>query len=133
MAALPDGLTQADLDRYAQLDAGIAALAEEHKILNAKIKKAHLDAGLSGKKTLVYPSDKYGAIIVKLNEQRRLDMEALAEKYVEEQFPQYFIHSLDTKAIPADELDVFRTKVVQTLSIDRENAEPAVSPKRVQV
>jgi hypothetical protein len=133
MAAIPTGLTQADLDRYAQLDAGIAALSEEHKVLNAKIKKAHLDAGLSGKKTLVYPSSKYGSIIVKLNEQRRLNLADLTENYPEDDFPEFYSSALDTKKVPADVQDEFRTVIVQTLFIDRENAEPVVSPKRVQV
>lgn len=131
MSQIPKGLTQQDLDRYAQLDAGIAALAEEHKILNAKIKKAHLDAGLTGKKTLVYPSEKYGAIIVKLNEQRRLDVPGLTEAFPMDDFPQFYSSILDVKKVPADVQDEFRTVVVQTLSIDREN-NGNESPRRAQ-
>lgn len=128
MAAMPTGLTQADLDRYAQLDAGIAALSDEHKMLNAKIKKAFKDAKIVGKKTLVFPSDKYGAIIVKVGEQRRVDMEKVKADFTEETHPECFVSQLDTSLIDPDVLDTYR-EPVQTLSVDRESVGDE-SPKR---
>ena len=128
MAELPKGLTQADLDRYAQLDAGIAALAEEHKMLNTKIKKAFKDAKIVGKKTLVFPSDKYGAIIVKIGEQKRVNAERLNADYTIASHPECFVPMLDTSLIPADVLDTYR-EPIQTLSVDRETTGNE-SPKR---
>jgi hypothetical protein len=117
MATLPDGITQKDIDRYAQLDAGLKKIADEHKTLNEKIKKAHLDSGISGKKTLIYPSEKYGAVVVKLGEQRRVDTEALEAKHPFEKFPQFYRTQFDKAAVPADVMDKFKTNIVQTLSI----------------
>jgi hypothetical protein len=117
MAALPEGLTQKDIDRYAQLDAGIKKLADEHKTLNEKIKKAHEDAGISGKKTLIYTSDKYGSVIVKIGEQKRLDAAALEEKHPYERFPQFWRMQFDKDAVPADVQAKFRTNIIPTLSI----------------
>lgn len=117
MAQLPEGITQKDIDRYAQLDAGLKKIADEHKVLNEKIKQAHIDAGISGKKTLIYPSEKYGAVVVKLGEQRRMDTEALIAKHPQEKFPDFYSLQFDVKAVPADIQDKFRTNIIQTLSI----------------
>lgn len=40
MSTIPEGLTQADFDRYAKLDSGIKKLEDEKKILADKIKAA---------------------------------------------------------------------------------------------
>lgn len=117
MATLPEGLTQKDIDRYAQLDAGLKKIADEHKVLNEKIKKAHVDAGIKGKKTLIYPSEKYGAVVVKLGEQKRLDTEALIAKFPEDKAPDFYALQLNVKAVPADIQERFRTNIIQTLSI----------------
>lgn len=117
MAQLPEGLTQKDIDRYAQLDAGLKKIADEHKTLNEKIKKAHEDAGITGKKTLIYPSEKYGAVIVDLSEAKGVDSEAMEEKYPIEKNPDYYTPKLDVKKIPADIVAKFRTVVTQRLSI----------------
>ncbi len=117
MAALPEGLTQKDIDRYAQLDAGIKRLADEHKVLNEKIKKAHEEAGITGKKSLIYPSDKYGVVIVKIGEQKRLDEEKLVARHSPEKSPEFYTLQLDKTLIPADELAKFKTNIVPTLSI----------------
>lgn len=117
MANLPEGLTQKDIDRYAQLDAGMKKLADEHKVLNDKIKQAHKDAGYEGSKTLIYPSEKYGSVIVKLGEQKRLDTEALETAHPFEKFPQFYRTQFDKDAVPADVQAKFRTNIIQTLSI----------------
>lgn len=117
MATLPEGLTQKDIDRYAQLDAGIKKFAEEHKTLNEKIKKAHEDAGLKGKMTLIYPSEKYGSVIVDLSEAKGVDTEALEAKYPLDKSPDYYTPKLDVRKIPADIVAKFRTVVTQRLSI----------------
>jgi len=117
MAKLPEGLTQKDIDRYAQLDAGIKKLKDEHDVLNEKIKQAHKDAGIEGAKTLSYPSEKYGTVIVKLGEQKRLDLAALQEKFPLDKKPEFYSQTLDTKQVPADVLAKFKTNIVHTLSV----------------
>lgn len=117
MAQLPEGLTQKDIDRYAQLDAGMKRLKDEHDVLNEKIKQAHKDAGIEGSKTLTYPSDKYGTVIVKLGVQKRLDAVALQEKFSEEKAPEFYTPMLDQKKVPADILAKFKTNIVPTLSV----------------
>lgn len=117
MATLPEGLTQKDIDRYAQLDAGMKKLADEHKALNDKIKRAHQEAGISGKKTLVYPSEKYGSVIVDLNEQKRLDEEALIKAHPFEKFPQFWRMQFDKSAVDETILAKFKTNIIPTLSI----------------
>ncbi len=117
MATLPEGLTQKDIDRYAQLDAGLRKIKDEHAVLNEKIKQAHIDAGITGKKTLIYPSEKYGAVVVKLGEQRRLDTEGLMAKFPQEKAPDFYSLQFNVKAVPADIQEKFRTNIIQTLSI----------------
>lgn len=117
MATLPEGITQKDIDRYAQLDAGLKKIADEHKALNDKIKRAHQEAGISGKKTLTYPSDKYGVVVVTLGEQKRVDTEALVKAHPQDKFPQYWALQFDQSAVDATVIDKFRTNVIQTLSI----------------
>ena len=117
MAQLPEGLTQKDIDRYAQLDAGLKKIADEHKVLNEKIKKAHEDAGIGGKQTLIYPSEKYGSVIVDLSVANGVDTEAMEARYPQEKNPEYYTPKLDTKKIPADIVQKFRTVQTQRLSI----------------
>lgn len=117
MATLPAGLVQKDIDRYAQLDAGLKKIADEHKALNDKIKKAHEEAGIKGKKTLIYPSDKYGSVIVTLGEQKRVDTEALIKTHPADKFPAYWALQFDASAVDKTVLDKFRTNIIPTLSI----------------
>lgn len=117
MATLPEGLTQKDIDRYAQLDAGIKKLQEEHAVLNETIKQAHKNAGITGNKTLSYPSEKYGTVIVKLGQQKRFDAEKAAETFPSDEYPEYYTLQLDQKKMPADISAAFRTNIVQTLSV----------------
>lgn len=117
MATLPEGLTQKDIDRYAQLDAGLKKIADEHKQLNDKIKRAHESAGLIGKHTLVYPSEKYGSVIVDLGEQKRVDIEALVAAHPLEKFPQYWSMQFDVSTVDEKTKAKFKTNLVPTLSI----------------
>jgi hypothetical protein len=117
VATLPEGLTQKDIDEYARLDAGLKKIQDARNVLNEKIKQTHIDAGYSGKKTLIYPSEKYGAVVVKLGEQRRLDVVALEDKHPYEKFPQFYRVQFDKDAVPADVQAKFRTNIIKTLSI----------------
>lgn len=117
MADLPEGVSQKDIDRYAYLDKGIKKLQDEHKALNDKIKRAHEAAGITGKKTLVYPSEKFGSVIVDLNEQKRVDSEALEAAHPFEKSPQYWRMQFDQGLVDKTILDKFRTKIIPTLSI----------------
>ena len=117
MATLPDGLTQKDIDRYAQLDAGLKKISDEHKALNDKIKRTHLEAGFTGKKTLVYSSEKYGAVIVDLGEQKRVNTDALEAAHPVEKFPQYWRTQFDASSVDDTVKARFKTNIVSTLSI----------------
>lgn len=117
MASLPEGLTQKDIDRYAQLDAGLKKIADEHKALNDKIKRAHVEAGITGKKSLTYPSEKYGVVVVTLGEQKRVDTDALVKAHPSEKFPQYWALQFDQTAVDKTIIDKYRTNIISTLSI----------------
>mgnify|MGYP007069471091 CR=1 FL=1 len=123
MAQLPEGITQQDLDRYAHLTAGIAVLEAEKDALNTQIKAAYAAAGYSGKHTLVYPSPRYGSVIVTIGEQRRVDQEALVTAFPRDRFPEYWKPVIDVDAIPATTVLGFRTPTM-TLSIKGENPLP---------
>lgn len=116
MATLPAGLTQKDLDRYAQLDAGMRKIADEHAMLNAKIKKAHEEAGIEGKKTLVYPSEKYGAVIVDLGVQNRTDTKALEEAFPSEKYPENYSLKIDPSKMDAKIVAKFKN-AIRTVSV----------------
>jgi len=117
MAELPEGLTQKDIDRYAYLDAGIKKLVEEHTLLNDKIKQKHKEAGIKGKKTLSYPSDKFGTVIVTLGEQKRLVLEDLIKAYPVEKAPQFWTMQFDKTLPDATILNKYKTDIVQTLGV----------------
>lgn len=112
MATLPAGLTQSNVDRYAKLDAGIKALEAEHKVLGELIKTTHAEAGITGKRTLIYED-----VIVTFNEQRRLNGEVFQESFSPAEFPEYYKPAIDAAKVPADILDAFRTNVIPTLSV----------------
>lgn len=116
MADLPNGISQKDLDRYVQLDKALKKAQEEHKALNERIKQAFEDAGVAGKRTLIFDSAKFGSIVVKLGETRRLDSKALEEKYPFDKAPQYWRMQFDTTVVEEKILDQYR-KLTQTLSV----------------
>ena len=127
MSELPEGLTQAQLDRYAQLDRGIKALAKEKEDLNAHIKQTFSLAEITGVHTMVF-----GAVVVKIGETSRLPKEAkeqLEEKYPESKFPKNWKSALDVTSLPKGVVDEFRV-LGQTLSVDVIDGAPAQSPKR---
>lgn len=134
MATLPEGITQEQLDRYAYLSKGLSALENEKELLGNHIKQAYSEAGLTGKRTLTYPSPKFGTVIVTLGEQRRLSKEALEElekAFSWEEFPKYWKTALDIKSIPAIHVDPYR-EITTTLKVDVEKDEVLASPKRAQ-
>jgi len=118
MAALPEGLTQADIDEYARLDAGIKKLADKHASLKDKIKKAHKADDLTEKKTYTYPSEKYGTVVVKIGLTKNVDSEALEKKYPADKSPEFWVPKLDVKLMDATILDKFRTKITHPLTIE---------------
>lgn len=119
MSTLPKGVTQAELDRYAQLAKGIKALVDEKDQLSDKIKKAYHDAGVSGKRVFSYSSKKYGTIIVTLGVQMRLAKDAVTEAFPITTYPDYWSPQINVKAIPKEVLDIYREET-QTLSVDVE-------------
>lgn len=119
MAALPKGITQADLARYARITDGISKLTEEKNALSEKIKTAYTTAGVSGKKTFVYPTAS-GALIVELGEQNVLDTKDFAIAYPADKHPLFYKQAVDTKAITPAYGDPFRTKKM-TLSVNKEH------------
>lgn len=118
MATLPEGLTQADIDRYAQLDEALKPILDEHKRLNDLIKRTHIEAGIGGKKTLIYPSEKFGAVVVKLSERRNLDEESLVTDHPYEKFPGFYSTQFNKKLVDASTLEKYKTKIVPALSIE---------------
>lgn len=121
MASLPKGITQADLARYARLTEGVKALEDEKKILNAKIKQAYDNAGVTGKQTLVYQAAA-GALIVDLNEQRSVDTESLTLDYPLEDYPTHYKSVVNQETFAPDLLESYRTKTKATLSVKRAKA-----------
>lgn len=117
MAQLPEGLTQADIDRYAQLDNALKPILEEHKRLNDLIKRSHIEAGHSGKQTLIYPSEKFGSVIVELSEARNLDEETLIADHPYSKFPNFYSTQFNKTLVDAATLGKYKTKIVPRLSI----------------
>lgn len=85
MTALPAGITQEDLDRYAKLDAGIKALSIEHKMINDKIKKAFLTKGVFV----------CGSVVIERSSSVGLDVKAVEAAYPFETNPEFYSPSLD--------------------------------------
>lgn len=110
MSKLPDGITQAEMDEYARLDAGIKKLAERHSVLNEKIKSVHTEARLK-KGTYIY-----GSVVVKIGETSQVDKETAMDTYPEQSFPQYYPPTFDAKKLPAD-VKVLFTNKKPTLSV----------------
>lgn len=132
MATLPEGITQEQLDRYAQLDRGVKALEEERKLLAGLLKGAFEDAGLTGKRTMVFPSAKYGSVIVTLGEQRnvsRAAKEQMMERFPQGMYPQYWEMQLNVASMPSIVVDPYR-ETSMTLKVDVEKENPDVSPRR---
>ena len=134
MAELPEGITQDEIDRFAQLHKGVEALKEELELLKTTLKTKYKAAGITGKRTLVYPSPKYGTVIVKLGEQNRIlddSKKALIADYPQEVYPTYWAPAINVPAIPASIVDTYRT-ITPTITCDVENANPDVAPRRMQ-
>lgn len=107
---LPDGITQAELDRYAKLDAAIKRANAEHKTLNDKIKKAFKTLG-----TFIC-----GSVIVKRTEADVFDAAGFQTKYPYASHEQYYdlVPMLKPKAnLPEDVRKEFESKQ-QRLSVD---------------
>lgn len=109
MATLPEGITQAELDRYAKLDRAIKRANEEHKALNAKIKEAFVALG-----TFVF-----GSVVIKRTEAASFDSKAAAEKYPYSSHADYYELTpvLVKDKMPEDVRAEFEGKT-QRLSID---------------
>lgn len=112
MATLPTGITQAQVERLAQLSLHLDALNAEKELLVKDFKDALAADGVLPKKTLIYPSTQFGNIIVDFGEQRRITKESLAElseTYPSDTYPAYWVTELDPNKLPKIISDAFRT------------------------
>lgn len=106
MAELPEGITQADLDKYAKLDKGMKKLAPEHKRLNQLIKDTFLKVG-----TFVH-----GDVIVDRSQADSFDKKAAEEDLPYEKFPDLYTHTIDPTKLTKTQKAKYTSKV-QRLSI----------------
>lgn len=107
MTALPEGLTQREVDRYAKLDAGIKKLQPEHKTLGEKIKKLVVGKGTS----------LFGNVVVKRNEADSFDKTAAAHDFPYEKFPHLYATVFDASKLDA------KTKAKYTSKVQRVSVE----------
>lgn len=109
MATLPNGITQADLDRYARLDVAIKKAKAEHDTLNAKIKAAFVSLG-----TFVF-----GSVIIKRTEAVTFDSKAATEALPYAQFSDYYdlVPVLNKALLPEEVRRTFES-AQQRLSVD---------------
>lgn len=112
MADLPEGITQAELDRYALLDRGIKKLQDEHSDLNAKIKAAFTKVGTFA----------HGDVIVKRSESKGVDTAAVEKAFPFDTAPGYYKPTIDRTALPKEVKDTF-PKITQSVSISVVTAE----------
>lgn len=110
MSTLPPGLTQAEVDEYARLDAGIKKLQDRHKELNDIIKRAHTDAGKKG-------TFSYGPVVVKVTEANTFDKKTATEAFPVEDYPDLYVPVLEPKNLPADIRAEYTSKTLR-LSVD---------------
>lgn len=104
---LPEGITQAELDKYARVDAAIKRLEPEKKRLNDKIKRAFTELG-----TFLC-----GSVVVKRTQADSFDAVAFADKYPESKYPQYYKSVVDPTKIDAKTKSKFVSKT-QRLAIE---------------
>lgn len=114
MADLPNGLTQAEVDEYAKLDAGIKKLQERHRVLNEKIKDAH-----ATKKAGSYV---YGEVIVSIQDKTRFDadMAEASLPYTNVSNRKFYKHVIDPRALDADVRAGFSVTAPRALSVKKE-------------
>lgn len=115
MADLPNGLTQAEVDEYAKIDAGIKKLQERHAILNEKIKDAH-----ATKKAGAYI---YGSVVVTIQDKSKFDV-AMAEDslpYTNPANRKFYKHTIDARALDADVRAGFTIAAPRALSVKKAN------------
>lgn len=106
MSALPEGLTQAEVDRYAKLDAGIKKLQPEHKRLGEKIKSLVTKVG----------TFTFGNVVVDRNEAKSFDKKTAEHDYPYEKFPEYYTPVLDPAKVP-DAVKEKYTSMTQRVSV----------------
>lgn len=106
---LPEGITQADIDRYAKLDAGIKKLSAEHKVLNELLKLKLVKLG-----TFVF-----GKVIIKRSEASSFDKEKFEQDhpYSVKENRKYYVHALDASLIEPDLRKKYTTKT-QRVSVE---------------
>lgn len=114
MATIPEGITQADIDRLAVLNQGLKVLQEEEKELKAKVKEAFENAHL-GKGTYSFLSEKTEAtVIVKIGESYRLSNDGkvlLADRFSEDKYPEAWVSQLDIPSLPKKVVDSYKERV----------------------
>lgn len=119
---LPEGFTQADLNRLAQLSKGARALKEEFDALNSKLKTALIDAGyytdLTKAKTLVMPDTPFGTLLAKIGVQKRFAPKEFEAEYpYGEETAEYYTPQVDSSRVPESIKKQF-TPATPTISLD---------------
>ncbi len=112
MSTLPPGLTQAEVDEYAKLDAGIKRLQDRHKELNEVIKQAHIEAGK------VKGTYNYGEVVVKMNESNTFDKDQATQDFPVADYPNLYKPVLEPKNLPADIRSQYTSKTAR-LSVEK--------------
>jgi hypothetical protein len=110
-SALPDGITQAEIDEYAEIHAAILKAEKIDKPLNEKIKAAYTEEG-------TYLA---GNVVIERYSSKVFDPAEFAIAYPREQYPQYYVevpatYVLAPVSIPA-ELKNKHQKVTDKLQV----------------
>lgn len=115
MADLPNGLTQAEVDEYAKIDAGIKKLQARHKVLNEMIKDAH-----ATKKAGAYI---YGDVVVTIQDKTKFDadMAEASLPYSDLANRKFYAHKIDPSTLDADVRDGFTVPASRALSVKKAN------------
>jgi hypothetical protein len=102
MSTIPEGITLAELQRYAKIQKQLEKLNPVLAALDSKVRAAYLGAneGIDKKKTIVV--DEIGAVVT-LQPKTALDTQSFLEDYSPEDFPQFFKTVPDKTAIQKDE------------------------------
>ena len=106
---LPEGVSQAQIDRYAKLDKAIKKAQTEHKTLNELFKQKFVKLG----------TFMFGSVIIKRTEASSFDSKKFAEDHpvTDPASKKYYVLTLDASLIEADVKAKYTSKT-QRLSVD---------------
>lgn len=105
-STVPEGITTAELEQYAKIDAAIKKLEKAKKPLADKIKTAFVKIG-----TFVFDG-----VIIERTQSKSFDTKAFEEEHPFESFPEFYKPVIDATTIPEDE-KVKYTSFVQKLAV----------------